>query len=58
MNDYDVVIRLSSIPAEDDDKALDQINDVLKVLKGYDNVKITIKKQGEWLEWMKKEVWT
>ena len=50
MNDYDIVIRLSSIPAEDDDKALDQINDVLKVLKEYDNVKITIKKQGEWLE--------
>lgn len=50
MNDYDIVIRLSSIPAEDEDKALDQINDVLKVLKEHGNVKITLEKQGEWLE--------
>ena len=50
MNDYDITIKISCIPAPNEDMALDRISQITKLLEYLDFVEINVEKHGEWVE--------
>lgn len=50
MNDYDIIIKIVSIPAEDKKEALNKVSKVLDVLNEEElHSLVRVDKQGEWL---------